>query len=124
MKKYLLITLVLAATVLAACSSSNVNYYVPSTEASPEVLNLAVCLTENDAVMYGTEWCPHCRNQKELFGDAFINVTYVNCEVNPSACNAAGVQAFPTWVINGQRYTGTQALATLSQNSGCPLVPA
>jgi glutaredoxin len=122
MKKTILFLFVIAAAFLAACSGNGgASYYIPSTEASPAVQNLAMCLTENEAIMYGTEWCPHCKNQKELFGSAFADIMYVNCEANPSACNAAGVQGFPTWVINGQRYSGTRQLAELAEYSGCSL---
>ena len=122
-RKYLLFLLIIGVAALAACSNGNgsTSYYIPNTEVGPEVHNLAQCLTDSEAVMYGTEWCPHCRNQKELFGEAFEKIMYVNCEANPSACNAAGVQGFPTWVINGQRFSGTQPLAQLSQASGCQL---
>ena len=39
----------------------------------------AQCLTENEAVMYGTDWCSYCQNQKSLFGNSFNNIAYVNC---------------------------------------------
>lgn len=120
MKKIILLSLITVVTILVACSSSS-SVYIPNTEVSPEIHNLASCLTEEDAIMYGTEWCPHCRNQKELFGESFEKIIYVNCETNPSACNAAGVTGYPTWVINGQRYSGTQQLTALAQNSGCQL---
>ena len=38
----------------------------------------AKCLTENNATMYGTEWCSHCKAQKELFGKSFQSPTPVN----------------------------------------------
>src|SRR3989344_9366604 len=30
----------------------------------------AQCLTEKGAIFYGTFWCPHCKDQKELFGNS------------------------------------------------------
>ena len=32
--------------------------------------DFAKCLTENGATMYGTVWCGHCNNQKDMFGDS------------------------------------------------------
>ena len=28
--------------------------------------------------MYGTEWCPHCQDQKRAFGTSFKYVQYIN----------------------------------------------
>ena len=27
----------------------------------------ASCMTEKGVIMYGTDWCPNCQNQKQLF---------------------------------------------------------
>ncbi len=117
MKKLFLTLFVLSALLISACSTG-----LPP--ASPEVHAFAECLTENEVIMYGTDWCPFCQQQKELFGDAFNSVMYVNCETNPSACNAAGVRSYPTWLVDGQMYSGVQQLYQLAQNSGaCSLAP-
>lgn len=116
MKKVLFIGLLLISTVfLAACSTQ------PPEPVGPEVVNLATCLTENGATFYGTEWCPHCKDQKELFGAALEHINYVDCDKYRDTCVDAGIQAYPTWIINGESYSGTQQLYKLSQVSGCPL---
>ena len=33
-------------------------------------VSLAQCLTEKEVIMYGTEWCSHCKNQKAMFGES------------------------------------------------------
>ena len=83
--------------------------------------NLAGCLTEKGLVMYGTEWCGYCKKQKSLFGDSFTDVNYVDCEKDRSKCVEAGVQGFPTWVINGQLRPGVHSLEELASLSGCSL---
>ncbi|MCA9477837.1 MAG: hypothetical protein KC535_01685 [Nanoarchaeota archaeon] len=97
--------------LLSACSSTIVG---PADE-------LAQCLTDSGAVMYGTEWCPHCKAQKEMFGTSFQYVTYVDCDKYPQACTNAGIQGYPTWVIDGANYPGTQSLYDLAKLSGCSL---
>lgn len=84
--------------------------------------NFAQCLTDNNFVMYGTEWCPHCKAQKELFGASFDKINYVDCDKQPEVCNAEGVTGYPTWKFNGGVLSGTQSLAVLSIRSGCDLV--
>ncbi len=81
----------------------------------------AQCLTDNGVIMYGTDWCTHCQNQKLLFGTSFNNIAYVNCDNSPQACTNAGVTGYPTWYVNGEIYSGVQSLETLSQFSGCNL---
>src|SRR5271165_6377157 len=62
----------------------------------------AKCLAANHAKMYGLYWCPHCAEQKEMFGKAFRYVPYVECAIKGShdltpECKAAGVKLFPSW---------------------------
>ena len=71
--------------------------------------------------MYGTEWCPHCKNQKELFGDSFKQVDYIDCDIRKSECAQAGIKGYPTWIISGEKYPGVQQLGRLATLSGCKL---
>lgn len=89
-------------------------------EAPGQHDDLAKCLTAKGAIMYGTEWCPHCQEQKRLFGTSFRYATFVNCDVSADACTMAGVEAFPTWVFaDGSSVTGKQELDTLAERAGC-----
>jgi glutaredoxin len=81
----------------------------------------AKCLTEKEVKMYGTTWCKYCQMQKGLFGNSFKYINFVDCDKNRQECIAAGVNAYPTWRINGKNYVGVQQLVTLSQLSGCEL---
>lgn len=85
----------------------------------------ARCLTAKGAQMYGAWWCPHCADQKEMFGYAFQYIKYHECSpagqrTETEDCKQAGIQHFPTWQFaNGSRMEGTLPLATLSQKTGC-----
>jgi len=79
------------------------------------------CLTDNGAVMYGTEWCSHCQNQKAAFGSAFKNINFVDCDKNQGECLKAGVQGYPTWMIDGESYSGEQPLEKLAGLTDCEL---
>jgi uncharacterized membrane protein len=89
----------------------------------PWVRGLAEHLSKSDAKFYGTFWCPHCRDQKELFGSSVHRLPYIECspggQGTPQApvCDAAGVKGYPTWIINGTRYVGTQSLDDLARYS-------
>jgi len=81
----------------------------------------AQCLFEEEATMYGADWCPHCKEQKKIFGNSFQYVDYVECTRNRDACIAADIKGYPTWIIKGEVYSGIQQLDRLSSLTGCPL---
>jgi hypothetical protein len=87
----------------------------------------AQCLRAKGAKMYGAWWCPHCADQKEMFGLAFQYVNYVECSPEGQrtindVCKQAGVKNFPTWQFpDGSLTEGTQPLAVLAQKTGCTL---
>lgn len=97
-------------------------YVIYLKQASPgEYDNFAKCLTENNATMYGTEWCSHCKAQKALFGSSFEYVNYIDCDREKNLCIQNGVTGYPTWIIKNQSYTGAQSLETLSKLTKCEL---
>lgn len=86
-------------------------------------VGLAKHLTEIGATMYGAYWCPHCMEQKGLFGEAFKYIKYVECdpggkEANPTLCYEKGIKVYPTWEIRGNFYPGVRSLEELSNLSG------
>ena len=89
----------------------------------PWIRGLAEHLSKSDAKFYGASWCPHCNEQKQLFGSSVKRIPYVECSPGgqqaPQAqvCKEKGIQSYPTWIINGQRYTGVQPLDALAQSS-------
>ena len=87
---------------------------------------LAKCLSEKNATMYGAFWCPHCLEQKNMFGKSFEFVNYIECDARgnnaqPELCQQNGIRGYPTWIIDGEKYEGVQSLENLAQYSGCSL---
>ncbi|BAQ62293.1 hypothetical protein GM3708_2699 [Geminocystis sp. NIES-3708] len=82
---------------------------------------LAKHLASKGAVMYSAYWCPHCYEQKQLFGkEAFKEVGKVECDPKgiapaPQKCVDAKIRAFPSWVINGELHEGVQTLEELAK---------
>jgi len=77
--------------------------------------------------MYGLSWCPHCADQKAMFGGAFRHVSYVECAIKGSKelapeCKAAGVKLFPSWQFGtNPPEPGVLSLKNLSDRTGCSL---
>jgi len=94
-------------------------------EDNPNILTLAKCLTSKNVKMYGTYWCPHCQEQKRLFGSAFKEINYVECAdtANPkiqlAVCENAKIEGYPTWGFANERISGTRDLETLAKLAGC-----
>lgn len=89
----------------------------------PWVRALAEHLSRSDVKFYGASWCPHCAEQKKLFDGSVNRIPYVECSPGgPNApqaevCSNKNIQSYPTWIIDGQRYTGVQPLDALAQLS-------
>jgi uncharacterized membrane protein/Zn ribbon nucleic-acid-binding protein len=89
----------------------------------PWVKGLAEHLTKLDVKFYGASWCPHCQDQKKLFGGSVNRIPYVECSPGgskapqASVCKEKNIQNYPTWIINGERHTGVLPLDTLAQLS-------
>ena len=108
----------LAAAILAPLGAAFI-YAMPAGGGGGFEAGLARHLREQGAVMYGAYWCPHCVEQKALFGDAAKDIPYVECAADgingrPDLCEKAGVKAFPTWVMGTERREGTQSLQALA----------
>ena len=94
-----------------------------STQDDAYKVALAKELTAKGMVMYGAYWCPHCNEQKELFGDAVKYIDYVECDAkganaNPDECVAKGVSGYPTWIYQDQKHEGKQSLDQLAKIVG------
>jgi len=89
--------------------------------------SFAQCLSTKQAKMYGLYWCPHCADQKAMFGSAFRYVPYVECAIRGSRelapeCKAAGVKLFPSWQFGANPpKEGVVSLQALSAQTGCSL---
>jgi len=96
---------------------------ITTTSGTAEIA-LAKHLKQIGAKEYGAFWCPHCHDQKQLFGkQAFAEIDYVECDPKgfnsrTELCRAAKIEGFPTWEIKGQFYSGAQSLEKLSKISG------
>ena len=89
--------------------------------------SFAQCLAGKQAKMYGLYWCPHCIEQKEMFGASFHYVPYVECAIKGSReeaaqCKMAGVKLFPSWQFGTEPpKEGVLSLEALSDKTGCSL---
>lgn len=116
-------TLGMYANVNNPTASTKGDYAITTASGASEIA-LAQHLNKAGAKMYGAFTCPHCQNQKHLFGqEAAGQLNYIECHpegknARPNLCQAAKIQGFPTWELNGQSYQGEKTLQELADLSG------
>lgn len=95
---------ILLIIVIAVLLIGGLVYLSQNTNKAPVVANpaqvdsFAQCLADKGVKMYGAEWCPHCKEQKEMFGESFAKIEYVECTIDQVKCNIAGIKGYPTWI--------------------------
>lgn len=93
---------------------------------SPKLDGFAQCLKDSGAEFYGAFWCPHCQEQKALFGSSKEYLPYIECS-NPDntqtqACKDKKIEGYPTWIFkDGSILTGKLGLNTLADKTQCVL---
>ena len=89
----------------------------------PKLRALAEHLEKANIKFYGAFWCPHCDEQKAIFRSSAHRLPYVECSPRgqraPQAniCKVMSIRSYPTWIINGRRYSGKLSLKELAQHS-------
>lgn len=117
--------LILIAVVLAI--SGKVYSLVQKNRTPGELDNFALCLKDKGAVFYGAFWCPHCQNQKKMFGKSEKLLSYVECSTPDGnsqlqICRDKKIEGYPTWEFSDtSRLSGEVPLKTLAEKTGCLL---
>ncbi len=78
-----------------------------------------MCCIGNNSILFASTGCSHCINQIKLLGDSIENFTIIYCDKDTQACIDAEIMGVPTWIINGEKYVGTQSLDKLKELTGC-----
>ncbi len=86
---------------------------------------LASCLTEKGVNFYGAFWCPHCQEQKGLFGKSAKLLPYVECSTpdgkgQTPICIDKKIDGYPTWEFaDGSRISAVVSPEVLAEKAGC-----
>lgn len=94
--------------------------YLKSFNLNEELVprEIAECIG-NNAIMYSQTGCHFCKIQKDMFGSSVQYLNVIECDYQPAVCNALGIAGTPTWIIDGEKYEGVQAIETLQNLTGC-----
>ena len=101
-------------------------YYFWSLNQPSNLDSFALCLKEKGIEFYGAWWCPHCQNQKKLFGNSAKLLPYVECFAEPDTqnqlqvCKEKNITGYPTWKFaDGTELNGEVSIEQLSDKTGC-----
>jgi len=87
----------------------------------------AQCLGEKGALFYGAFWCPHCADQKKMFGRSVDELPYIECSTpdgksQTQQCIEEDISSYPTWKFSeGENGEGVLSLEELAERTGCEL---
>lgn len=123
MNKSTIISIIVVVLVVAG-----VVYYAAKKDNAPSVYNdFAACIANTGTKFYGAFWCPHCQEQKKMFGTSAKLLPYVECSTPDGqgqleVCIDEEIKGYPTWKFpNGQIESNVLSLDQLSSITGCAL---
>jgi hypothetical protein len=104
-------------------NAETVNEIPVESSSGPSEISLAKHLKKTGAKLYGAYWCEHCYKQMYLFGqEAAKEIDRTECDPkgknsNPQRCTDLKITSYPTWMIDGKKYPGSQSLEFLASRS-------
>jgi glutaredoxin len=117
---------------IAVCAAFVLLLLATACASENKLDQFAQCLAKKGTTMYGAYWCPHCKDQKDAFGNSFKYVNYVECaipgkppSVQTDACKNMQITKYPTWIFSdGERVEAVLPMDQLAQKAGCQAPPA
>ncbi len=122
MKKQIIMVIVALVVVLGLAV-----FFAQKSSGPGQYDTFATCIKDSGATFYGAFWCPHCREQKSMFGSSAKLLPYVECSTPDSQgqtaiCIEKEIKSYPTWVFrDGSIGNGTLSFMELASSTGCAL---
>lgn len=126
-KKYLLLLFLLIMSIVFIFTVNFKGNSIINNNSSSdnrEILTLREfnnCLAENGIVVYGTMWCPACRNLINILGGyEAVTPVYIDCAEEMERCDSEmKTKYIPEIQINGELYTRSINIEGFSKATGC-----
>jgi len=87
--------------------------------------DFAKCLTYSNVKFYGSFQCPHCAEQKRIFGKSIKYINYIECGPlsgpQTQICKDNHLRYYPTWEFNNTKTEDVLEVDELSSMTGCKL---
>lgn len=118
---------ILIGLVAAALFIAGIAFWIKENGKPGKLDDFVRCLNERGAVFYGAFWCPHCQNQKKMFGKSEKLLAYVECSTPDgkgqlAVCREKEITGYPTWEFaDKSRESGEIPLERLAEKTRCNL---
>ena len=76
------------------------------------------CIAEKSK-LYVSKTCGHCAGQKEILGEYLDLFEVIDCTTETQKCIDNEILYVPTWLINGEKYTGKKSISELKELTRC-----
>jgi hypothetical protein len=120
MKKYFSDNKLYYASIAVATVIVGLILFWPYTAKSGKTFGQ--CLKDKGLIMYGSDRCDVCLNQKQILGEDFQDINYVNCDSYSDICESRSIRSYPVWSVNNENYyKGIKSIPELAELSGCAL---
>jgi len=106
----IVLVLLIAGGIIYFKVAGDVVKNIPSEEVAKHI--------GENSILYVQAGCIHCKEQEDLFGENVKYLTIADCLEDTQACINAGIEATPTWIINGQKYVGKKTIEELKELTG------
>lgn len=123
MNKTTIISIIVVVLVLVG-----VLFYASKKDSAPGQYDaFASCIKDSGAKFFGAFWCPHCQDQKKMFGSSAKLLPYVECSTpngqeQLQVCVDEGIQGYPTWKFaDGTVFTNVLTLENLAEKTSCTI---
>jgi len=120
-------SLIIIVVIVALAAIFGARFFLKEDNSPGQYDAFAQCLKDKGAIFYGAFWCPHCQNQKAMFGKSVQFLPYVECSTpdgngQTQECKEKEIKGYPTWQYpDGSRESGEIPLSRLSEKTACPL---
>ena len=85
----------------------------------PTVNNEVVQCIAKNSTMIISKTCSACAYQKEILGESLRYFNAIDITEHPEVIEQYGISEVPTWLIDGEKYTGVQTLKNLKELTKC-----
>ena len=72
-------SLIIIVVIVALAAIFGARFFLKEDNSPGQYDAFAQCLKDKGAIFYGAFWCPHCQNQKAMFGKSVQFLPYVEC---------------------------------------------
>ncbi|MAG45447.1 MAG: hypothetical protein CMH63_01595 [Nanoarchaeota archaeon] len=112
MKKNLVM---LSVVILIIAIILLITYLKPDNDTPTEAIDCIASQSE----LYVLKTCGHCATQKLILKEHLDKFNVIECSENRDLCKEKDITGVPTWIINGEKYSGKKSLKELKTLTEC-----